>query len=473
MTQEQDHRLQILNSLLSTPHRKLEEVAGFHTELRTNDPLFYGHLAVWYQDKGSVRDHKEVFVAMLLSSDLPQHRDAGFTLLQSLPPYQLVRILNFLKQKMNKLPRSSRTAVRQYLRTREGNPRHFDRAVMRQRKAMKSLYASLHIRPGARADAILFKNSPPEDSILFRLKELANAKSPEQQAALIRNHRIPYTIAVGAVSRPTPVMLRALVEVMTPQEVINHLSALREKGAENDPEIQNLIARRLEEARTDKRVSAFKSATAAKAINADAKTQKALRAVTEQQIKGKGKITRSTALLVDKSSSMEASLELGKHMAAMISSVSEAELMVFTFDSAAMQIEPSETSFSGWDAAFSQIRAGGLTSIGAGLEAVFQTGKNFEQIIVLTDEQENHRPFTHQVMAGQHLDPSLNIVLVKVGQANGALERYLRQQDVELEVFAFTGDYYALPNLIPLLSKTSRLDLLMEILGTPLPERVY
>jgi hypothetical protein len=38
-------------------------------------------------------------------------------------------------------------------------------------------------------------------------------------------------------------------------------------------------------------------------------------------------------------------------------------------------------------------------------------------------------------------------------------------------VFEFRGDYYALPNVIPLLSMPSQAELLMEILSYPLPER--
>ena len=55
---ERDLRLEILNSLLTTPHRKLKNVGALHDEMIGHDPLFYGHLAVWYQRNGAVRDHK-------------------------------------------------------------------------------------------------------------------------------------------------------------------------------------------------------------------------------------------------------------------------------------------------------------------------------------------------------------------------------------------------------------------------------
>src|SRR5436309_12697323 len=119
---ERDLRLEILNSLLTTPHRELDRVAELHTLMRGLDPIFYGYLGVWYQRNGDVRDHKEVFVGNLLTSALPEHRDAGFTLVQELPPYQVARVVDFMKRQLGKVPRSARTAVTRYLRVREEKP---------------------------------------------------------------------------------------------------------------------------------------------------------------------------------------------------------------------------------------------------------------------------------------------------------------------------------------------------------------
>ena len=157
---ERDLRLDMLNSLLTTPHRELDKVAELHRQMVERDPLFYGHLAVWYQRHGEVRDHKEVFVGNLLASTVAGHRGAGFVLLQELPPYQVARVVSFVKRRRGSLPRSARTAVTRYLREREAKPQFFDAATLRARKSMKSLYAGLHIRPDQRADAILFKDAP-------------------------------------------------------------------------------------------------------------------------------------------------------------------------------------------------------------------------------------------------------------------------------------------------------------------------
>lgn len=207
---ERDLRLEMLNSLLTTPHRKLEQVAEIHKLIVERDPIFYGHLAVWYQRNGNVRDHKEVFVAHLLTSNLTEHRDAGFTMLQEFPPYQVARVVDFMKQHRNKLPRSAWTAVQRYLKVRESNPALFDRAALRGRKAMKHLYASLHIKPGERANAILFRDHPPVGSLAEVLKQLAKVESAAEQARLIVEFKLPYTIAIGAVKQLTPVVLVAL-----------------------------------------------------------------------------------------------------------------------------------------------------------------------------------------------------------------------------------------------------------------------
>ena len=204
---EQDLRLDILNTLLTTPHRKLDEVWPVHQEMAAKDPRFYVRLAAWYADRGEVRDHKEMFVVNLVLSTFPGHRDVGLALLRQLPPYQVARVVDFIhgrkdtqrktvrvaepKEKhrgpgrhkdrekkddrvrkvvrevvgdfglFRSVPRSLKTEVARYLKEREDNPEWFDSTVLVARKALKRLYSVLHIRPGERAQKILFEDDPP------------------------------------------------------------------------------------------------------------------------------------------------------------------------------------------------------------------------------------------------------------------------------------------------------------------------
>lgn len=472
-TTERDLRLELLNSLLTTPHRELAKVAEFHQLMVELDPIFYGHLAVWYQRNGDVRDHKEVFLGHLLTSGLSEHRDAGFILLQEFPPYQVARIVDFMKQHRGKVPRSARTAVRRYLKEREQNPQFFDRAALRGRKAMKHLYASLHIKPSVRADAVLFKDTPPEGSLAFTLKQLAKAATPTEQAQLIVEHNIPYTVAIGAVKQLTPTVLVALINSMSPQEAINNLKSLQARGGMDHPEVKALIDGKLEEAQKSDRVSAFKARVAADVAQLDAQTTQALERVTNEQVKKRGKIAKPTALLVDKSGSMENAIEVGKRIAALISGIASAGLFVFAFDTLPYPVQAQGTELTDWERAFQHLKAGGGTSIGCALEAMRKKKQVVDQIIVVTDEGENAAPYFGEVYKTYCRELAIlpNVVIVRVGGHCNWLESQLKQQQAPVETFTFAGDYYSLPNLVPLLTRPSRLDLLMEILDTALPVR--
>src|SRR5207248_7128550 len=254
---EADLRLTMLNSLLTCPHRRLDQVAPLHAELVRQDPRFYVRLAAWYADHGDVRDHKEMFVVTLALSDFPGHRDAGLAMLRELPPYQVGRVIDFIhgrkedvavevetaqegvapgqmKRKVERkprrgkkagkpklaeggtvtltdrfglfknLPRSLRTEVTRYLREREADDAWFDSTALTARKALKRLYALLHAKPGPRAQAVLFDEVPPAGSKLAGLKELVAAGTPEEPARWIAAHDVPFCVAVGVVESVFP-----------------------------------------------------------------------------------------------------------------------------------------------------------------------------------------------------------------------------------------------------------------------------
>jgi hypothetical protein len=506
MATEQDLRLNILNTLLTTPHRQLAQIWPIHQEMATKDPRFYVRLAAWYSDHGDVRDHKEMFIVSLALSSFPGHRDVGLALLRELPPYQVVRVLDFIhgrkttrivrlvepKDKKTKaaapaeptkvvedfglfrnVPRGLRTEVTRYLREREAEPDWFDSSALTARKALKRLYALMHVAPGERAQQILFEETPPPDSRLFALKELAKATTPEEQARAITAHRIPYRVAVTVVQQMTPTVLRALIERMSPQEVINNLAAMKRRGAFDDADIKALIERKLEEAKGGARVSAFKAEEAMKVAGVSEDVRRKLEQVADTQIKAKGRITRPTALLIDKSGSMEAAIELGKRLGAMISAVCEQDLYVYAFDTMAYPIERGGDDLASWEQALLGIVAGGGTSCGVALEYMIRKRQYAEQLIVVTDEGENTAPLfvdsLKKYREALKADPT--ICFVRTPGASTHLEDRCREAGIVTDAFQFTGDYYSLPNLVPLLARPSKFELLMEIMEYPLPTR--
>lgn len=496
-TTEQDIRLNILNTLLTTPHRKLENVYPLHAEMIKADPLFYGHLAAWYFQSGEIRDHKEMFIINLCLSDFEGHRDVGLAMYRELPPYQLERIVNFIhgtkktrkvKDKASgavkdvtesqglgrNVPNSMKTETARYLHEREADPEWFDSSVVVARKSLKRLYSLLQIPPlNDRMRKILFEGQPPEDSKLFALKQLAKATTPAEQAKAIIEHRIPYRVASTVVTAMTPTVLLALIEVMSDQELLNNLGALRKRGVLDNAELKAVVEKRLEGAKSGKRVAALKGQETIKAAGLSEDLQKKVEAVADAQVKARGTIKRSTALLIDKSGSMTQAIELGKQIAAMLSAIIEADLFVYAFDTMAYPLVAQGKDLASWEKALRGISANGGTSCGVALEYMIRARQAAEQIILITDEGENQTPFfcptLQKYREALKVDPS--VVLVKTQGATNHLEQEALRNGLQVDAWQFAGDYYSLPGLIPFLTRASKLDLLMDIMMFPLPQR--
>jgi hypothetical protein len=510
---EQDNRLGMLNTLLTTPHRDLQAVFPVHRDMIAQDPLFYSHLGAWYNDTGEVRDHKEMFIINLCLSDFEGHRDAGLAMLRELPPYQVVRVVDFIHGTVKKIaaqparpargrrysanyqaavparparterkglgrniPRSVRTEVTRYLTERENDEAWFDAACLSQRKYMKRLYALLHIEPSERAQSILFDGEMPEGSSLAAVKELNKAATAKDQARVIIDYKVPYRIASTVVKQMTPTVLYALIEVMSDQELINNLGSLKRRGAMDNADLKKMIQERLEKAKKSKRVSALKATEAAKASGVDKEMAEQLADVADEQLKAKGRIQRSTALLIDKSGSMNQAIEIGKQMASMISTIMDADFFCYAFDTMPYPVNSKGTDLKDWEKAFRGIYAGGATCCGAPLVAMRQAKQKVEQIMMIGDEGENRSPAF--LMSLQQYAKELNIAepsvfilqtgsITTFGQIAGKLER----AGIQVDTYKFDGDYYSLPGLIQYLTKPSKLELLLEIMAYPLPER--
>jgi len=173
---------------------------------------------------------------------------------------------------------------------------------------------------------------------------------------------------------------------------------------------------------------------------------------------------------------MEIEIELGKRIAAMLSAICEANLFVIVFGTMARQIKIQDTSLAGIEKSFRGIRAGGGTSFGCAVELLRRNKNYVEQMIIVTDGGENSPPFFVPAFKAyrEELKADSSICFVKIlGQEQSDhVERELKREGILVDSFTFSGDYYALPNLLPLVTKPSRLELLEEIMDWPLPERL-
>lgn len=468
---EPSSRQRLLDSFLQASHGDLAALHPVHALALQQDPIFYGHLARWYSEHGSLRDHHELFAATSLASPWPEHRDQGEVLLALLRPYQVARVVRHSKETMHFATRRLRRAVRAYLARREAWPAWFDECVLRDRRSMKYLYCTLHLKAGPRARRILFDDDPPADSRLAVFRRLVRlADRPEEQARLLYEHRIPFTTALGAVRQLTPTVLYALVSVMTPQQAINHLAFLERRGALAEPRTRALVEEKIRQGARESRVADCKTLAALQRLQGDEALAGRLLEMTGQRLRHRGRIQAPTALFIDKSGSMEQAIEAGKMLACLCSTVADGPLHVLAFDSHAFPIVPRDRSFAAWHQAFQPIRADGCTSIGAPLQRLMD--QRVEQIVLVTDGEENTAPCFCEVLSRYEKRHGLRVrlFLLRIGrQGPTALERSLRGRD--LTVLPFQGDYYNLPNLVPLLCAGSGYELVEEILSYPLYTR--
>src|SRR5712692_6839944 len=100
---------------------------------------------------------------------------------------------------------------------------------------------------------------------------------------------------------------------------------------------------------------------------------------------------------------MEHAIEVGKRLAALISGIAEAVIVVYTFDTLRLKKQV------------------------------------VEQIILVTDEGENTAPYLAEVYEAYRRDLNVapSVVIVKVGNASNYVERKLAEKQAQVDTFTF------------------------------------
>src|SRR5262249_7892906 len=156
-------------------------------------------------------------------------------------------------------------------------------------------------------------------------------------------------------------------------------------------------------------------------------------------------------------------IELGKQTAAMISAICTSDLFVYAFDTMAYPITAAGNKLADWERAFAGIRPNGTTSCGVAVEFLRRRRQRVEQIVLITDEEENELPaFVDSLQKYRaEVEANVNVCIVKTSDASTKLEEQCKAAGIKVDTFQFGGDYYSLPNLVPLLAPRTEFDLLM------------
>ncbi|HEU5229583.1 MAG TPA: hypothetical protein VFU49_17330, partial [Ktedonobacteraceae bacterium] len=90
-----------------------------------------------------------------------------------------------------------------------------------------------------------------------------------------------------------------------------------------------------------------------------------------------------------------------------------------------------------------------------------------------TDEGENTAPYFRDAWEEYKtvMKSVLSVIIVQVGGANHSFVTGLQSRGIEVMRYQFSGDYYSLPNVLPLLAMPSKAELVELILQYALPTR--
>jgi len=458
---------------LSTLSTRLQTLKNLHDRLFYLDPEFYGHLASWYMEKGNKAEHKGLFVAHLISSLNKDHREAAFVMVEDFQPPMLSRIVDYCKRVYHRFPRTARTSVIRYLRRREQDISLFDKLVLAGRKSLKHLYASLRIKPGERAQRILFDNDPPENSPLGALKRLIRERDPEEQVRLIEQNGIPYHTALSSIRNLTRAAVLLLVDLMPPQELMDNLNILRSRGILKDPEISLNINQKLRDIRAERNRKRKKPLRLSRLREISEAFVSHRNEVYQYASRENISIKRRTAIFVDKSGSMNSTLSCAPIVTSLCAALAGNSLSVYLFDDDVHQLTIEDVSAEHMIELFEPYSSDGPSSPGAAMQTLIDERCSVEQILLMSDGNENATPFFVPVYRSYQSQMliSPHIVLIKMGHSSESLQNKLSSAGISHSVFTFGEDEMFLDQLVLLLAGPTQTEMVNEIINTPLPAR--
>jgi hypothetical protein len=478
----------VYRNLTRVPHGDKSAMTAAFREALEEHPDQAARSMVYIAQTSKIRDQQEAAITALLqaSSRFPEYREAGRCLLlgsdvyqiepERLPgllPFQIFRVESFIRGSDRKVVRVMRGAMTDYLRLLESNATRFDGVLMRNRKELKSAYMAYHIKMGSRAEATFIHNKPPADSKMAVLKQIANSSDVREQARLVVEHKIPYTVATSVLPKVTPAVGVALIDVMSPQEALNSRRWVESSGLLNIPEVREAYETKVAKATAS--IATIEHRRSAQ--GQDAGVQAAVeRAVGKATRKEAGKIKGQTDLALDHSGSMGRPIGFTPQVAARLIPMCE-DVALFAHTTSARQVKIVDTGNPLRDAqqALRGVRAGGGTSFDCYLMLTQRLGRTPERIVFLTDGGERTGRF-HQALARYEeetgVTPQLTMLRFQGHDPNWLAQR-LTDAGYHIDVIEVESeDYHVLDQLVAILQGERPMSILDKIMATELPRRV-
>lgn len=469
----------ILSQLSRSPHGKLTEYLPVGKRAAAEEPEFLAHLIAWDKVKGQVRDAKVALpIVSLAVPGFPEElAENSLAHLAMLGPRELVRAYRFaIEVRLPGRMRQIRRLVEQYLREKEEDRRGWDRLAVQHRHSLKELYALAHVKPGAKADSILFKGDKPFGSVfdvISRLKDMA----PVEAAGEILERRIPFLIALGALGSKAkdPDLVLALIQRMSPTELVTNTKMLEKLGIKTNPALRGAYENALERTAKSGGANLLKTTRAVEAMEDEGLKEK-LRGVQEKQIQAFGGVDGNWLVLGDASPSMELCIEASRRVAATLAKMVKGEVHLIYFDSSPRHFNVTGKSYDAILKETQYVRVAGGTSIGCGVQYALGNKYQVDGIAIISDAMENTAPrFVDQYKRlCEDQGKDIPVYLYRfhpgaTGYQDTDLAISMQREEFDMQEFDLrTGvDYYSLPNIVQTM-RVNRYSLADEVLATPL-----
>lgn len=481
-------RNKIITELSRSAHGELKEYIPVAQAATRQEPEFMAHLISWDRTNGQIRDAKVALPIVSLAvpefpAELVENSLAHLTLLN---PRELLKAYHFaLDLKLPNRMRLMRRLIEAYLRSKESNAPRFERLALTHRQVLKSLYRLVRIKPadavrpflGSRAEGV--KSGPPvpyPHGSLFEAVAQLKDMSLVEAAGTIMERKIPFLVAMGALGKRAkePDLLLALLERMTPNEVINNTKMLEKAGVKSNPALRGAFDAALARA-SDSTSNLLKATTAAEAVE-DEELKEKLRGVQEKQIQKLGGIEGNWLVLGDRSGSMKISIEIAKEVAGTLAKMVKGKVWLVFFDTTPQTIDVTGMALDAIKNATRFINPGGGTSIGCGLQRMLDEKQEVDGIAVVSDAAENSAPLFTNVYRkycetfGKQIPVYLYRTFGGVSYSDRDLAASMKSEGFDLQEFDLRGskvDYYSLGNTVATM-RASRYSLVDEIMESRL-----
>ena len=463
-------RTEIIATLTKSAHGKLAEYLPAATVAAREDADFYAHLLAWNATRGNVRDARVALPVVALASR-PSDRtyiENALALLAALPPREFAKAVAFARE-VGAPDRTVRRLVARYLRDIEVG--RWDRVSLQHRRALRGLYAKYHVKPSETAEAALFRGDPVGRFAV--VQELRNM-DPLGAAAAVVHHKIPFLVARGAVGKKmsNPDVLIALVERMTPAEVVTHAKTIRKMG-KDAPALRAVLDAALGRVGRSKDASTVLKATqAAEAVEAEHPVLAAkLKAAQESQAQTLKTIDGDWLVLGDKSGSMTAAIAVASKVAALLTHAVKGAVHLVLFDVHPNYFDATGKTFDELTTMTRKVAAGGGTDLSCGLRMMRDRRITVGGIAIVSDGADHHTYGFPRALNeyAETIGAVPSVYFYRMPGEPDVFEGQMRRSGQDPIVFdvGLDADHYSLPALVQTM-RTNRWSLVDEILQTPL-----